>query len=55
MLKSTIFAVALTLSLTVAGAAQVSRSKGEGTRAQSTVAADCCPFFYMGRWWCLPC
>ena len=55
MLKSTILAVALTLTLTVAGASQVSRSVTEGTRVQSTVAQDCCPFFFMGRWWCLPC
>jgi hypothetical protein len=55
MLKSTILAIALTLTLTVAGAGQVTRSDAEGTSAQSTVAQDCCIFFFMGRWWCLPC
>jgi hypothetical protein len=55
MFKSMIFAIAITITLAVAGAGQVARAGGEGTRLESTVAADCCPFFFMGRWWCLPC
>jgi hypothetical protein len=56
MMKSTLFAVAMTVSLAVSGASQLSTSKfGQSTVADPLSQSCPCVVYFMGRWWCTLC